>query len=47
MICQTVTITTRLEHTEELMNYLKNYISEYNGVYRELWHSMTAPEYQT
>ena len=47
MIRQTVTIATRLEQTEELMTYLKNYISEYNGVYRELWHRMTSPEYRT
>ena len=47
MICQTVTIATRLEQTEELMTYLKNYISEYNAVYREVWHSIIAPEYRT
>ena len=47
MICQTVTIATRLEQTEEVRNYFKNYITEYNRVYRELWHSMTRPEYRT
>ena len=47
MICQTVTIATRLEQTEEVRNYFKNYITEYNRVYRELWHSMIRPEYRT
>ena len=46
MIRQTVTIATRLEETEEMKNYFKNYITEYNRVYREVWHSMTAPEYR-
>ena len=45
MICQNFTIATRLEKTEEVMTYFKNYISEYNQVYREMWYKMTARDF--
>lgn len=45
MICQNFTIATRLEQSEEVMCYFKNYTSEYNQVYREIWYKMTAPDY--
>ena len=41
-----VTITTRLEKTEEWMSYFEAYMEEYNRVYREVWYHLTSPEYE-
>ena len=45
MLNQIFTIVTRLECTEELMSYIKAYITEYNQVYREMWHIMVSSDY--
>ena len=45
MVSQMITITTRLEKTEELMSYLEDYMTEYNRVYREVWYHMTSKDY--
>jgi len=45
MVSQMITIMTRLEKTEELMSYLKDYMTEYNRVYREVWYHMTSKDY--
>lgn len=45
MLSQIFTIATRLEYAEELMSYIKAYITEYNQVYREMWHIMLSSDY--
>ena len=45
MVSQMITITTRLEKTEELMSYFEDYMTEYNRVYREVWYHMTSKDY--
>ena len=45
MVSQMITITTRLEKTEELMSYLEDYMTEYHRVYREVWYHMTSQDY--
>ena len=46
MVSQMVTISTRLEKTEELQSYFESYMEEYNRVYREVWYHMTSPDYE-
>ena len=45
MVSQMITITTRLEKTEELISYLEDYMTEYNRVYREVWYHMISEDY--
>ena len=40
------TVMTRLDMTEELKSFLNSYVTEYNIVYRYMWHAMTSAGYK-
>ena len=47
MPSKTYTISTRIEVTEEFKKYFSEYKTEYNRIYRIMWHKMTDPSYRT
>lgn len=40
------TVMTRLDMTKELKSFLNSYVTEYNIVYRYMWHAMTSAGYK-